>query len=330
MDKTLLDDAQKHFTKGTDLVDSSDYVSAAQEFAGCAKVYEGLLAQVYCAQAGALESAGRFDAAQAAAEAAIRASPDSAKPRFCKGSALFKAGKLDNAKKAFDKAAVLENARALKVTYMDWAARCVAPPSNDTQEDVGPSEPKPPADNVRMEWYQNVEYVNMDIYAKNVVKEKSSVSFTPGHIKVRLARSELDDYVLEKDLAGDIAVAGCTWSVSRFKVDIRMKKAAVKKWKSLDSDAEVLSAAMRASVDSLKRKEEQEARQHGWEAVTENELKDYKEDDSSMSLFKQIYKDADEDTKRAMMKSYSESGGQVLSTNWDEVKKKKVTYTGSD
>ncbi len=37
------------------------------------------------------------------------------------------------------------------------------------------------------------------------------------------------------------------------------------------------------------------------------------------ALFRTLYKDADDDTRRAMVKSYQESGGTVLSTNWDEV-----------
>ena len=41
-------------------------------------------------------------------------------------------------------------------------------------------------------------------------------------------------------------------------------------------------------------------------------------------FFQKLYADADEDTRRAMMKSYSESGGTTLSTNWDEVRKATV------
>ncbi|PNH05200.1 Protein SGT1 B [Tetrabaena socialis] len=45
------------------------------------------------------------------------------------------------------------------------------------------------------------------------------------------------------------------------------------------------------------------------------------------NFFKKIFSQGDEDTQRAMMKSFVESNGTVLSTNWNEVGKKKVDCT---
>ena len=48
------------------------------------------------------------------------------------------------------------------------------------------------------------------------------------------------------------------------------------------------------------------------------------EADPMQGFFKKIYASADDDTKRAMMKSYQESNGTALSTNWSEVGKAPV------
>lgn len=43
--------------------------------------------------------------------------------------------------------------------------------------------------------------------------------------------------------------------------------------------------------------------------------------DAVNDFFKKMYKNADDDTKKAMMKSFQESNGTALSTNWADVKK---------
>ncbi|KAI9696192.1 MAG: hypothetical protein M1820_008260 [Bogoriella megaspora] len=52
--------------------------------------------------------------------------------------------------------------------------------------------------------------------------------------------------------------------------------------------------------------------------------------DDATKFFKKLYKGADPDTQRAMMKSFQESNGTALSTNWAEVKKGKVETSPPD
>lgn len=61
-----------------------------------------------------------------------------------------------------------------------------------------------------------------------------------------------------------------------------------------------------------------------WDAIIDEFEKEEKEDASVDDLFKQIYQSSDEDVRRAMNKSFQESGGTVLSTNWANVAEKKV------
>ncbi|KAI0007347.1 SGS domain-containing protein [Xylariaceae sp. FL0662B] len=55
-----------------------------------------------------------------------------------------------------------------------------------------------------------------------------------------------------------------------------------------------------------------------WDKFAEGDNDDDANDGDVESFFRKIYKDADDDTKRAMMKSYIESNGTSLSTSWAE------------
>lgn len=63
-----------------------------------------------------------------------------------------------------------------------------------------------------------------------------------------------------------------------------------------------------------------------WDKVVDLEDKDEDEDEGKdvNDFFKKLYKDATPEQQRAMMKSFTESNGTSLSTNWDEVGKGEV------
>jgi len=55
-----------------------------------------------------------------------------------------------------------------------------------------------------------------------------------------------------------------------------------------------------------------------------------KEGDGLNNFFKDLFKNASDDQRRAMEKSFLESSGTVFSTNWDEVGKSPVKGSAPD
>ena len=67
-----------------------------------------------------------------------------------------------------------------------------------------------------------------------------------------------------------------------------------------------------------------------WDAIEREIVKDAENwekpegDAAANALFRELFKNATPEARRAMEKSYVESNGTALSTNWDEVSKGRV------
>lgn len=61
-----------------------------------------------------------------------------------------------------------------------------------------------------------------------------------------------------------------------------------------------------------------------WDAIIDEFEKEEEKDRGVNELFKQIYESGSDEVKKAMNKSFQESAGTVLSTNWDNVANKRV------
>lgn len=162
-----------------------------------------------------------------------------------------------------------------------------------------------------------------------------------------------NDFVFDVDPLFDSVVSSeCSYSILSTKVEVKLLKGtAGKKWADLEgtpreSPTEKSEPGGKAPLKAEKSLYPSSSKTgpKDWDKLA-NELtakppkknkpedvaadnleydSDYDGSDPVNHFFKKLYKDANEDTRRAMMKSYIESNGTALSTNWEEVGKGKV------
>lgn len=216
----------------------------------------------------------------------------------------------------------------------------------------------------RYEFYENDETLTLSIFDRGANPELVSVElesrkvcsrrftkdpslFTQFKLTYRNGDTSLD----LQPLKGQIDPEQRNVTVGKVKVEVKLVKVVQGRWGVLIGDAPdgrylfiirvfhdnsrppllVLAsypaASTTASTATTKKK--------NWEGITKDILSREKETTTEQdpnvggetavnSFFKQIFADSDDDTRRAMMKSFQESGGTSLSTNWEEVKKGKV------
>lgn len=136
-------------------------------------------------------------------------------------------------------------------------------------------------------------------------------------------------------LFAEVDNSASTHNITPSKVEIVLKKKTPGvKWRTLEGDTTKASAD--PSVDAPKIPDavlQGESATKGpsyptsarggpknWDKVASG-LEDDDESQNIDNFFQKLYKDADPDTRRAMVKSYQESNGTALSTNWAEVKR---------
>ncbi|KAG0166864.1 Protein SGT1 A [Apophysomyces sp. BC1034] len=182
--------------------------------------------------------------------------------------------------------------------------------------------PTPQGVRVRHEWFQNENYVTVEVFMKNVKSESVALDFFESSLSLAIKMPSGSDYSLELDpLTHTIVPKESSYKILSTKLEIKLKKKdAGVMWGTLEGEEEHPVSMAPMSVSSARKPKD-------WNKLAReiDQEQDKPEGEAALNaLFQKIYKDADEDTKRAMMKSFVESNGTCLSTNWSEVGSKKV------
>lgn len=196
------------------------------------------------------------------------------------------------------------------------------------QETVSPLKTELLNTTIRHEWYQSDQTVTIILYAKSVDKNACKTEFKENSVFVTFPfPATQENYTFELcNLFHEIDVSLSTITVYNSKIELQLTKRYPGKWSTLEKET---SDTQVANKNSTKYNLYPSSSKHGtkdWDSLAKTIVVDKEETGEAAlnKLFQDIYANADDDTKRAMMKSYIESNGTALSTNWKEVGSKRV------
>lgn len=199
-----------------------------------------------------------------------------------------------------------------------------------------------PADKIKLDWYQSNDSVTVNILAKGAPKDNTTVEIEKDtvHVSFPITGSSSDYNFSADPLYAPIDPIQSKHRVTPNKIEITLKKATPGvKWHNLEGDRQVEGSSASDSKPTipshiLTNKNDSapayptssKSGAKNWDKLAAEDLddKDEIEGDETSHFFKQLYKDATPEARKAMMKSYQESGGTVLSTDWSDVSKKTI------
>ncbi|KAK0510366.1 hypothetical protein JMJ35_006798 [Cladonia borealis] len=233
-----------------------------------------------------------------------------------------------------------------------------------------PQSVQTPASKIRHEWFQTEKNVTVTLYCKGIPKDKATVEIKDNSLEVTFPLPSGSDYNFSLDpLFSNIEPMESEYTIKSTKAEFTLVKSTPgQMWPSIEGTGAVNSEnlgtngndpsqqAVKQAVLSTTTKNtapayptSSKSGPKNWDKLasdlTKRPKKDAKEGeedgleepgldeddgDPTTNFFKTLYKGADDDTRRAMMKSYQESNGTALSTNWAEVGKGPVETSPPD
>lgn len=257
--------------------------------------------------------------------------------KFDAAKQLFEEEKYADAKSAFDALSVGADEALIKKCKM-WIRKCdIHLPKVEAEEVSKSTAPVPtptpaaakPKPGVRHDWFQTLTTITLNFFVKNRKDSdvKVNVQDKAFDIDIQLEGGSTFTYNFDP-LFGEVDASSVKVDVRVPKIEVTLTKKKATQWATLEAPEGTLAAVNATNTTSTaagaplpsaysSRKDWNKAKIDLDEDKPEGEA-------ATNKFFKEIYAGAEDEQRRAMMKSFQESGGTVLSTNWKEVGAKNV------
>ncbi|XP_006915005.1 protein SGT1 homolog isoform X2 [Pteropus alecto] len=288
-------------------------------------------AQCYCQRAYCHILLGNYCEAVADAKKSLELNPNNPTAVLRKGICEYHEKNYAAALETFTEGQKLDSADA---DFVVWVKRCQEA-QNGSQSTVNQSATqRTHQSKIKYDWYQTESQVIITLMIKNVQKNDVNVKFSEKELSASVKLPSGEDYNLKLRLLHPIIPEQSTFKVLSTKIEIKMKKPEAVRWETLEGQGDLPKPKQFvADVKNLYPSSSHYTR--NWDKlvgeIKEEEKNEKLEGDAALNkLFQQIYSDGSDEVKRAMNKSFMESGGTVLSTNWSDVGKRKVEINPPD
>ncbi|CDJ69558.1 SGS domain-containing protein, putative [Eimeria necatrix] len=204
----------------------------------------------------------------------------------------------------------------------------------------------------RFEWMQNAEKVFISFFVKSLQPEDINISTSSQSITVEIRNPSSSEEATDQNkkyifhiqkLRHEIIPEQSSHEIYKTKLEVVLAKKEVgQAWAALEAVKEHCPQQPQLQQEQQQQMPQPEApvtrvypsskKKVDWDKVekeitAELEAEQLEGEQALQKLFRDIYGRGDEDTRRAMIKSFQTSGGTVLSTNWADVKDKDYEKT---
>lgn len=195
---------------------------------------------------------------------------------------------------------------------------------------------------VRFEWFQTPTSVSFVFFVKERTEDQFHVDATPTSVDITISLQGLPGTPDGKEYQYSISPLFAPIDVSTppkvvfksMKIEVTFQKVTAFHWPALEgnmspgeaiavpSTTGTIQASLPTAAKELKYPN---SKGKDWSSFKFDDIDEKPEGEAALqNLFQQIYGNGTDEQRKAMIKSFTESSGTVLSTNWEDVGKRKV------